>query len=158
MHLFPVTVHGQKVLQAELDRLKSVERPRIIDAIKTARELGDLKENAEYQEAKREQGMIEGRISDLEGKLSNCQIIDVTTMKNEGKVIFGSTVKLYNENTELEVMYQIVGEDEADIKQQKISNTSPIARSIIGKTEGDAVDVTTPNGVVRYEILEVKYV
>jgi transcription elongation factor GreA len=157
MHLFPVTVSGHQQLQAELDRLKSVERPRIIDAIKTARELGDLKENAEYQEAKREQGMIEGRISDLEGKLSNCQIIDVTKMDNQGKVIFGATVTLLNESTDQEVVYQIVGEDEADIKQQKISNTSPIARGIIGKEEGDAVDVTTPNGVVRYEIIEVKY-
>jgi transcription elongation factor GreA len=158
MHLFPVTVSGQKHLQTELDRLKSIERPRIIDAIKTARELGDLKENAEYQEAKREQGMIEGRISDLEGKLSNCQIIDVTKMENQGKVIFGATVTLLNESTDQEVVYQIVGEDEANIKQQKISNTSPIARAIIGKEEGDAVDVTTPNGVVRYEIVEVKYI
>jgi transcription elongation factor GreA len=157
MHLFPVTVPGHQQLQTELDRLKSIERPRIIEAIKTARELGDLKENAEYQEAKREQGMIEGRISDLEGKLSNCQIIDVTKMDNQGKVIFGATVTLLNESTDQEVVYQIVGEDEADIKQQKISNTSPIARGIIGKEEGDAVDVTTPNGVVRYEIIEVKY-
>lgn len=158
MNLVPLTVNGHKQLQTELDRLKFEERPRIIDAIKTARELGDLKENAEYQEAKREQGMIEGRIIDLEGKLSNCQIIDVASMDNQGKVIFGATVTLFNEATEEEVKYQIVGEDEADIKAYKISNTSPIARSVIGKEEGDEVDVNTPNGVVRYEIVEVKYI
>jgi transcription elongation factor GreA len=158
MQRYPMTVPGHKHLQAELDRLKSQERPRIIDAIKTARELGDLKENAEYQEAKREQGMIEGRILELEGKLSNAQIIDVTTFPNEGKVIFGATVSLMNEETETEVKYQLVGEDEADIKIHKLSVTSPIARAIIGKSEGDAVDVHTPHGVVRYEILEVKYI
>lgn len=158
MQRFPVTVFGHKKLQEELDQLKSVERPRIIEAIKTARELGDLKENAEYQEAKREQGMIEGRILELEGKLSNCQIIDIKQMPNNGKVIFGSTVTVMNLNAESEVTYQIVGEDEADIKIHKLSVTSPIARAIIGKEEGDAVDVTTPNGVVRYEIIEVKYI
>lgn len=158
MQLFPVTVLGHKQLQMELDRLKSTERPRIIEAIKTARELGDLKENAEYQEAKREQGMIEGRILELEGKLSNCQIIDVTKMENHGKVIFGATVTLLNMNTEDETQYQLVGEDEADIKINKLSITSPIARGIVGKEEGDSVDVTTPNGVVRYEIVEVKYI
>lgn len=158
MQRFPVTVLGHKQLQAELDLLKYTERPRIIDAIKTARELGDLKENAEYQEAKREQGMIEGRILELEGKLSNCQIIDVIKMDNQGKVIFGATVTLLNLNADAEVTYQIVGEDEADIKVHKLSVTSPIARAIIGKEEGDAVDVTTPNGVVRYEVVEVKYI
>jgi transcription elongation factor GreA len=158
MQRFPVTVFGHKKMQEEVDHLKSKERPRIIDAIKTARELGDLKENAEYQEAKREQGMIEGRILELESKLSNCQIIDISKMENQGKVIFGSTVTLMNQNSDAEVTYQIVGEDEADIKLHKLSVTSPIARGIVGKEEGDAVDVTTPNGIVRYEIIEVKYV
>lgn len=158
MQRIPMTVLGHQRLQAELDHLKQVERHRIIEAIKTARELGDLKENAEYHEAKREQGMIEGRIIDIESKLSNAQVIDVTKMTNDGKVIFGSTVTVLNINADAEVTYQIVGEDEADIKIHKLSVTSPIARAIIGKEEGDAVDVTTPNGVVRYEIVEVKYV
>lgn len=157
MQRIPMTVLGAKQLQEELDHLKQHERPRIIEAIKTARELGDLKENAEYHEAKREQGMIEGRIIDIEGRLSNAQVIDITQMTNEGKVIFGATITVLNLNTDAEVTYQIVGEDEADIKIHKLSVTSPIARAVIGKEEGDAVDVTTPNGVVKYEIIEVKY-
>lgn len=158
MNNFPVTAEGRRKMQDELDRLKSQERPRIIEAIKTARELGDLKENAEYQEAKREQGMIEGRILELEGKLSNCQVIDVTTMENNGRVIFGATTTLMNDDTEEEVTYKIVGEDEADIKENKISVSSPISRAIVGKEEGDVVEVQTPNGVVRYEIVQVQYI
>lgn len=158
MNNFPVTAEGRRKMQDELDRLKSQERPRIIEAIKTARELGDLKENAEYQEAKREQGMIEGRILELEGKLSNCQVIDVTTMENNGRVIFGATTTLMNDDTEEEVTYKIVGEDEADIKQNKISVSSPISRAIVGKEEGDVVEVQTPSGVVRYEIVQVQYI
>lgn len=158
MQRIPVTVEGHAKMHEELQQLKSVERPRIIDAIKTARELGDLKENAEYQEAKREQGMIEGRIQELEGKLSHCQVIDVKSMDNTGRVIFGATVALMNSDTEEEVTYQIVGEDEADIKENKISVTSPIARAIVGKEEGDEVDVNTPSGFVKYEIVQVDYI
>jgi len=158
MQKFPVTENGRQKMQEELDRLKLSDRPRIIEAIKVARELGDLKENAEYQEAKREQGMIEGRVLELEGKLSNCQVIDVTQMENTGRVIFGSTVTLMNTDTDEEVTYQIVGEDEADIKINKISVTSPISRAVVAKEEGDSVDVVTPNGVVKYEIVEVKYI
>jgi transcription elongation factor GreA len=157
MQLIPMTVEGHKQLQMDLERLKQVERPRIIEAIKTARELGDLKENAEYHEAKREQGMIEGRIQDIEGRLSNCQVIDVTQMDYTGKVIFGATVTVLNLDTDAEVTYKIVGEDEADIKINKLSVTSPIARAMIGKEEGDTIDVNTPSGVVKYEIVEVLY-
>jgi len=157
MQLIPMTVEGHKQLQMDLERLKQVERPRIIEAIKTARELGDLKENAEYHEAKREQGMIEGRIQDIEGRLSNCQVIDITTIDYTGKVIFGATVTVLNLATDTEVTYKIVGEDEADIKINKLSVTSPIARAMIGKEEGDIVDVKTPSGVIKYEIVEVKY-
>ena len=157
MQLIPMTVEGHKQLQMDLERLKQVERPRIIEAIKSARELGDLKENAEYHEAKREQGMIEGRIQDIEGRLSNCQVIDVTQMDYTGKVIFGATVTVLNLDTDAEVTYKIVGEDEADIKINKLSVTSPIARAMIGKEEGDTIDVNTPSGVVKYEIVEVLY-
>jgi transcription elongation factor GreA len=158
MQLIPMTVEGHKQLQMDLERLKQVERPRIIEAIKTARELGDLKENAEYHEAKREQGMIEGRIQDIEGRLSNCQVIDITQMDYTGKVIFGATVTVLNLATDTEVTYKIVGEDEADIKINKLSVTSPIARAMISKEEGDTVDVRTPSGVIKYEIVEVKYI
>lgn len=158
MQRYPMTKEGQQAIHEELNRLKFTERPRIIDAIKTARELGDLKENAEYQEAKREQGMIEGRIQELEAKLSNAQIIDVTTLPNNGRVIFGVTVTIMNCDTDEEVTYKIVGEDEADIKHNKISVTSPIARALISKEEGDMVDVQTPSGALKYEIVKVDYI
>lgn len=157
MQRYPMTKEGQHAIHEELNRLKFQERPRIIDAIKTARELGDLKENAEYQEAKREQGMIEGRIQELEQKLSSCQVIDISTMANDGRVIFGVTVTIMNCNTDEEVTYKIVGEDEADIKHNKISVTSPIARALIAKEEGDVVEVQTPSGALKYEIVKVDY-
>jgi transcription elongation factor GreA len=153
----PVTPEGQKVLQEELDFLKKVERPRIIEAIKTARELGDLKENAEYHEAKREQSHIEGRIQYLEGTLSNCQVIDVTKLNATGRVVFGCTVTIMNLSNEEEVTYKLVGEDEADIRKNKLSVSSPIAHALIGKEEGDEVTVQTPSGLLKYEIIEVKY-
>lgn len=158
MQRVPVTPGGHKAMQDELAYLKKVERPRIIEAIKVARELGDLKENAEYHEAKREQSHIEGRIQDLESKLSIAQVIDVTKMEKTGRVIFGATVTIMNLATEEEVTYQLVGEDEADIKQNKLSVTSPIAHALITKEEGDEVTVQTPSGVVKYEIVEVKYI
>ncbi len=153
----PVTPEGQKVLQEELDFLKKVERPRIIEAIKTARELGDLKENAEYHEAKREQSHIEGRIQYLEGTLSNCQVIDVTKLNATGRVVFGCTITIMNLSNEEEVTYKLVGEDEADIRKNKLSVSSPIAHALIGKEEGDEVTVQTPSGLLKYEIIEVKY-
>lgn len=157
MQRVPVTPGGQKAMQDELSYLKKVERPRIIEAIKTARELGDLKENAEYHEAKREQSHIEGRIQDLESKLSICQVIDVTKLEKTGRVVFGATVTIMNSETEEEVTYQLVGEDEADLKHNKISVSSPIAHALISKEEGDEVTVQTPSGVLKYEIIEVKY-
>lgn len=158
MNKIPMTTRGAEALRAELKQLKSVDRPAVIQAIAEAREHGDLKENAEYHAARERQGFIEGRIKDIEGKLSHAQIIDVTTMTNTGKVIFGTTVVLSDENTGDEVSYQIVGDDEADIKQHRISVNSPIARALIGKSEEDVVDVKTPGGVKTLEILEVRYV
>ena len=152
-----MTVLGAATLREELDRLKSEERPRIVKAIAEAREQGDLRENAEYQYAKEEQGFIEGRILDLEGKLSNAQVIDVTKIPWSGKVIFGVTVTLLNLDIDKKIAYQIVGDEEADIKENKISVYSPIARSLIGKREGDEVSVETPGGQVDYEVLEVKH-
>lgn len=153
-----MTVQGAKALEEELKHLKSVVRPQITEAIATARELGDLKENAEYHAAREQQGMVEARINDIEGRLSAAQIIDVTSIAPTGKVIFGVTVELCNLDTEATVSYQIVGEDEADIKQNKISVTSPIARGLIGKEEGETVAVQTPGGVVEYEIVEVLHI
>jgi len=150
-----MTVNGEKALRAELDRLKSVDRPRVIAAIAEAREHGDLKENAEYHAAREQQGFIEGRIQELESKLSHCQVIDVTSIPHSGKVIFGTTVVIVNCDTDEEVRYQIVGDDEADIKQRKISINSPIARALIGKEEGDIACVATPNGEIEYEVAEV---
>ncbi len=150
-----MTVQGAKALEDELKHLKSVIRPQITEAIATARELGDLKENAEYHAAREQQGMVEARINDIEGRLSGAQIIDVTSIAPTGKVIFGVTVELCNLDTDESVTYQIVGEDEADIKVNKISVTSPIARGLIGKEEGEIVAVQTPGGVVEYEIIEV---
>jgi transcription elongation factor GreA len=152
-----MTVAGEARLREELNQLKGVERPRVISAIAEAREHGDLKENAEYHAAREQQGFIEGRIQEIEGKLSSAQVIDVTKMPKTGKVIFGVTVELLNLETDEEVRYRIVGEDEADIKAGKISVTSPIARALIGKQEGDVVNVRTPGGDVEYEISSVEH-
>lgn len=152
-----MTVQGAEALREELQRLKSIDRPRIIEAIATAREHGDLKENAEYHAAREEQSFMEGRIQDLEAKLSNSQIVDISHMKNEGKVVFGATVRLCHLDTDAEVTYQIVGEDEANIKQNKISYSSPIGRALIGKLVDDTIVVNTPGGKVDYEIIEVIY-
>lgn len=153
----PMTVVGAQKLREELIRLKSVERPRIIEAISEARAHGDLKENAEYHAAKEQQSFLEGRISEIEGKLANSQIIDVTKLPKNGRVVFGTTVNLINVATEEKVSYKIVGDDEADIKQGMISVNSPIARAMIGKNEGDIVVVITPNGEVEYEVDKVNY-
>jgi transcription elongation factor GreA len=158
MERVPMTAIGETQLREELKNLKSVERHRIIKAIEEARAHGDLKENAEYHAAKEQQSFVEGRIQEVEGKLSRIQVINVATMENNGKVIFGATVTLMNLETEAVVTYQIVGEDEADIKKSKLSYRSPIARAIIGRHEGDEVQVQTPGGVVEYEITNVEYV
>ena len=153
----PMTVQGAVMLREELHRLKTVERPRIIDAIAEARAHGDLKENAEYHAAREQQSFVEGRILEIEGKLSNIQIIDVTQIQNTNKVIFGTTVTLRNINTDEELTYKIVGDDEADIKLQKISFSAPIARALIGKSVEDVVEVSTPDGVIEYEIVAVEH-
>jgi transcription elongation factor GreA len=153
----PLTVRGAEQLRDELNRLKTEERPRVINAIAEARSHGDLKENAEYHAAREQQGFIEGRIAEIEAKLSNAQVIDVTTLPDNGKVVFGVTVVLADEADGSEKTYQIVGEDEADIKASRISVQSPIARALIGKEEGDMVDVQTPGGQRAYEIVEVRY-
>jgi transcription elongation factor GreA len=153
-----MTVEGEVALRAELERLKTQDRPTVIAAIADAREHGDLKENAEYHAAREQQGFIEGRIADIESKLSVVQVIDVTSLPHAGKVIFGTTVDLINVDTEAEVTYKIVGDDEADIKLNKISINSPIARALIGKEEGDIAAVETPAGVTEYEIAEVKHI
>ncbi len=157
MNKVPLTARGADQLKAELKRLKSVERPRIILAIAEAREHGDLKENAEYHAAKEQQSFAEGRIQEIEGKLSNAQIIDVTTMTNNGKVIFGATVELLDLDNDEQIVYQIVGEDEADAKQGRISINSPIARALIGKNEGDEITVAAPAGARDDEIGEGRY-
>lgn len=154
----PMTAHGAKLLEKELHDLKFNVRPKIIQAISTARAHGDLKENAEYHAAKEQQSFSEGRIKELEIKLSNAHIIDVTTFPNEGKVIFGATVTLINLESDAKVTYHIVGDDEADFKINKISYNTPMAKAMIGKHEGDEISVQTPNGVVEYEITEVKYI
>lgn len=154
----PMTVGGEKALRQELEQLKTVERPRVIADIADAREHGDLKENAEYHAAREQQGFIEGRIQELEGKLSNCQVIDVMAIPHSGKVIFGTTVSIINIDNDKEQRYQIVGDDEADIKNRKLSINSPIARALIGKEEGDIVAVNTPNGLIEYEIDEVLHI
>ena len=158
MNRFPMTVQGADKLREELDHLKRVDRPRIVAAIAEAREHGDLKENAEYHAAREEQGFTEGRIMEIEGKLGNAQIIDITKINHTGKVIFGVTVDLYDINKDEERSYQIVGDDEADIKQNKLSVNSPIARGLIGKFEGDEVSVDTPGGTVEYVIVKVKHI
>lgn len=157
MALSPMTIAGEKSLRDELTRLKTEDRPRIIEAIADAREHGDLKENAEYHAAREQQGFCEGRIQEIEGKLGECQVIDVTTIPHTGKVIFGVTVTIINCETDDKVTYQIVGEDEADVKAGRISVTSPIARGLIGKSEGDEVVIRTPGGEVEYEIEEVQH-
>ena len=153
-----MTVRGHELLQEELKKLKSVDRPQVIQAISEARAHGDLKENAEYHAAKEQQGFIEGRIKELEGKLSHLQVIDVTAIDAKGKVVFGSTVDLIDEDSGGEITYTIVGEDEADIKTGMISYTSPIARALIGKTEGDSASFQAPGGEKNFEIVEVRYV
>lgn len=158
MSKVPLTAPGAQKLREDLQRLKSVDRPRVINAIAEARAHGDLKENAEYHAAKEQQGFIEGRIADIESQLSNAQIIDVTTLNAGGKVVFGATVDLIDEESGAEVTYQIVGDLEADIKQGKISVSSPIARALIGKEEGDVAVVKAPGGEREYEIVAVRYV
>ncbi len=154
----PITARGAVQLKSELQRLKSIDRPHVIQAIKEAREKGDLSENAEYEAARERQGFIEGRINELEGKVMSLQIIDPTTVDGGGRVVFGATVSLEDLNAGESVKYQIVGDDEADIKSGLISVSSPIARALIGKMEGDLVEVIAPGGKREYEILEVRYI
>lgn len=158
MSKVPLTVNGAEKLKAELEELKTVVRPRIINAISEARAHGDLKENAEYHAAKEQQSFAEGRIAEIEGKLANAQIIDVTKIDAGGKVIFGATVELEDLENEKRVTYQIVGEDEANIKEGRISIGSPIARALIGKEVEDVVTVKAPAGDVDYEIVDIKYI
>ena len=157
MNKVPMTIRGANLLRNELKRLKSEDRPSVIKAIAEARAHGDLKENAEYHAAKDQQGFIEARIKDIDAKLSNTQVIDVTTVDAKGKIVFGSTVKLLDMQTDSEIVYTIVGEDEADIKTGFISYSSPIARAIIGKNEGDEVSFSAPGGEKYYEVIEVRY-
>jgi transcription elongation factor GreA len=157
MKKVPMTVEGEKRLRDELNHLKTVVRPRVIADIATAREHGDLKENAEYHAAREEQGFAEGRIKEIEGKLSDSQVIDIKALAASSKVIFGTTVTLFNVDTEDTVTYKIVGDDEADVKVKKISYASPIAKAIIGKEEGDEVIVKIPSGEATYEIEKVQY-
>ena len=158
MSKVPMTIRGAELLREELQKLKSEDRPEVIQAIAEARAHGDLKENAEYHAAKEQQGFIEGRIKEIEGKLSHIQIIDVTEVDARGKVIFGSTVELYDVQAETETTYRIVGEDEADIGAGLISYTSPIARALIGKNEGDEINFSAPGGDKEYEIIQVRYI
>ena len=153
-----MTINGELALREELEHLIKVVRPSIVDAIATAREHGDLKENAEYHAAREQQSFAEGRIQDIEGKLSNAQVIDISNMPQGDRVIFGSLVTIINMDTEQSTTYRIVGDDEADIKAGKISVSSPIARAIIGKEEGDVVGVKVPDGVIEYEIDEVFHI
>ncbi|WP_012071694.1 transcription elongation factor GreA [Marinomonas sp.] len=157
MKKVPMTVEGEARLREELNHLKTVVRPRVIADIATAREHGDLKENAEYHAAREEQGFAEGRIKEIEGKLADSQVIDVKALPASSKVIFGTTVTLFNVDTEETVTYKIVGDDEADVKEKKISYASPIAKAIIGKEEGDEVAIQVPSGEVVYEIEKVEY-
>lgn len=153
----PMTVRGAELLRDELKRLKSKDRPAIIKAISEARAHGDLKENAEYHAAKEQQGFIEGRIKEIEGKLSHTQVIDVTAIDAKGKIVFGSTIELLDAQTGNEIVYTIVGEDEADIRAGLISVSSPIARALIGKNEGDEVSFSAPGGDKHYEVIAVRY-
>ena len=158
MNKVPMTVRGHELLIKELKQLKTVDRPNVIKAIAEARAHGDLRENAEYHAAKEQQGFIEARIKDLEGKLSHVQVIDVTAVDARGKIIFGSTVELFDESAGKEIVYKIVGEDEADIGSGLISYTSPIARALIGQNEGDVITFAAPDGEKQFEVIEVKYV
>ncbi len=158
MQRVPMTAVGAKALREELEKLKKEDRPRISAAIAEAREHGDLKENAEYHAAREQQGFCEGRINDIEGKLSNAQIIDITEIENTGKVIFGTTVTIIDVDTDEEKVYQIVGDDEANIKLGKLSVNSPIARGLIGREEGDVVQIDTPGGTREYEVDKVEHV
>lgn len=158
MTKYPMTVQGEKALRDELHQLKTIDRPKVIQDISIAREHGDLKENAEYHAAREQQGFIEGRIQEIESKLSTVQVIDVTSIAHTGKVIFGTTVDIINLDTDDKVTYQIVGDDEADVKANKISVSSPIARGLIGKEEGDIAVITTPRGKVEYEIDQVRHI
>jgi len=157
MEAIPMTVAGAKALEVELLRLKDIERPRIVNEIATAREHGDLKENAEYHAAKEEQGFVEGRIQEIESKLSRMQLIDVTQLNQDGRCVFGTTISLLNLTDDSKISYQIVGEDEADIELGKISCYSPIAKALIGNEEGDEITVKAPKGDILYEIIEVQY-
>jgi len=158
MSSVPITKHGAELLKEELHRLKTKDRPAVINAIAEARAQGDLSENAEYDAAKERQSFIEGRIADLEGKLSAAQIIDPKLLDADGRIVFGSTVHLEDLESGDKVTYQIVGTDEADLKESKVSITSPIARALIGKSAGDVVGVQAPSGVREYEVLEVRYI
>ncbi|KIF82226.1 transcription elongation factor GreA [Noviherbaspirillum autotrophicum] len=158
MSTVPITKRGAELLKEELHRLKTKDRPAVINAISEARAQGDLSENAEYDAAKERQAFIEGRIAELEGKLSAAQIIDPTVLDAEGRIVFASTVDLEDMESGQKVTYQIVGEDEADLKEKKVSITSPIARALIGKYAGDVVEVNAPSGVREYEVLEVRYI
>jgi len=158
MSSVPITKYGAELLKEELARLKTKDRPAVINAISEARAQGDLSENAEYDAAKERQSFIEGRIADLEGKLSAAQIIDPVLLDADGRIVFGSTVRLEDLDSGDEVTYQIVGVDEADLKEKKVSITSPIARALIGKTAGDVVEVQAPAGIREYEVLEVRYI
>lgn len=158
MATIPITKRGAEKLKVELHRLKTIDRPAVITAISDARSQGDLSENAEYESAKERQGFIEGRIQEIEGKLSACQIIDPAELDAGGRVVFGSTVKLEDENTGDVMTFQIVGEDEADIKLGLLNISSPFARALIGKEEGDTAEVQAPGGLKQYEVVEVSYV
>ncbi len=157
MQRYPMTPEGHAALESELKQLKSIDRPRITASIAEAREHGDLKENAEYHAAREQQGFCEARIRDIEAKLGGAQVIDTSTLKQEGRIVFGVTVVIENMDTEEEKRYQIVGDDEADFKAGKISVNSPIARGLIGKFEGDEARIKTPKGVVEYEVMKVIY-
>jgi len=157
MNKTPLTAKGAEKLREQLNKLKTVDRPRVIEAIAEARAHGDLSENAEYHAAREQQGFIEGRINTLESVLAEAQIIDISKIKANGRIVFGATVDLLNMDTDKEVTYQIVGEEESDIEQGRISVSSPIARALIGKEEGEQVGVEAPGGVVEYEVLEVRY-
>jgi len=158
MNKIPITIIGAELMRAELHKLKTVERPAVITAIAEARSQGDITENAEYEAARERQGFIEGRILELEAKLANAQVIDPTLLDDDDRVVFGSTVELIDTASQETVTYQIVGEDEADLKLAKISYSSPIAKALIGKSSGDVAEVRTPGGVKEFEIVDVKYV
>ncbi|MFQ3334043.1 MAG: transcription elongation factor GreA [Woeseiaceae bacterium] len=158
MSKVPMTVHGAQLLRDELKNLKSIDRPRVISAISEARAHGDLKENAEYHAAKEQQGFIEGRIKEIESKLANAQEVDINAVNAQGKVVFGSTVMVVDFQNDQEITYKIVGEDEADIKLGMVSYTSPIARALIGKSEGDEILFQAPGGEKEYEIISVTYI